>query len=243
MEPTTLAIAGTGLFLAGIIKGATGLGYASCALPFLVLAIGLKPAMALVLAPAIATNISLVVTTGHLRETVEKFYPMYFAMVPGIVAGLLLLLWVDQSVAIKVLGVVILCYVLLGLARPAFALEEHLRSPLQAPTGLLNGIVTGLTGSQVVPLLPYVMALQLDPNRTVQAINMGVIISTAVLSVGLYFAGILTMQLAGGSLAAIVPALIGTSIGVRLREAISVARFRQIVLLTLLGIGLVMLLR
>jgi len=243
MEPTTLAIAGTGLFLAGIIKGATGLGYASCALPFLVLSIGLKPAMALVLAPAIATNITLIVTTGHLRETAEKFFPMYLAMVPGIGAGLLLLLWVDQSVATKVLGGVILCYVVLGLARPSFSLAEQLRGPLQMPAGLLNGIFTGLTGSQVVPLLPYVMSLQLDPNRTVQAINMGVIVSTAVLTLGLYFAGILTVQLAGGSLAAIVPALVGTSIGVSVREAISVARFRQIVLLTLLGIGLLMLLR
>lgn len=243
MEPTTLAIAGTGLFLAGIIKGATGLGYASCALPFLVLAIGLKPAMALVLAPAIATNISLVLTTGHLRETIEKFHRMYLAMVPGIGIGLLLLLWVDQSVATKVLGAVILCYVVLGLARPAFALAERLRRPLQVPAGFFNGVFTGLTGSQVVPLLPYVMALQLDANRTVQAINMGVIVSTAVLSLGLFFAGILTMQLAGGSLAAIVPALIGTSIGVRLRQVISVARFRQVVLVTLLAIGLLMIFR
>lgn len=243
MELTTLAIAATGLFLAGIIKGATGLGYASCALPFLVLAIGLKPAMALVLAPAIATNISLVVTTGHLRESAQKFSPMYLAMVPGIGAGLMLLLWVDQWVATKVLGAVILCYVVLGLARPAFTLAENLRGPLQIPAGFLNGVFTGLTGSQVVPLLPYVMSLQLDPNRTVQAINIGVIASTAVLSLGLFFAGILTAQLAGGSLAAIVPALIGTSIGVRLREAISVARFRQLVLVTLLAIGLLMLLR
>ncbi|MBU1210666.1 MAG: sulfite exporter TauE/SafE family protein [Alphaproteobacteria bacterium] len=243
MEPTTLAIAATGLFLAGIIKGATGLGYASCALPFLVLAIGLKPAMALVLAPAIATNISLVITTGHLRWTAEKFHHMYIAMVPGIGAGLMALLWVDQSVATKVLGIVLLCYVALGLARPAFALAENLHGPLQIPAGFLNGFFTGLTGSQVVPLLPYVMSLQLDPNRTVQVINVGVIVSTAVLSVGLYAAGILTLQLAGGSLAAIVPALIGTSIGVRLRQAISVAGFRKLVLLTLLAIGLLMILR
>ena len=48
MEWSLLALAGLGLFLAGIVKGATGLGYSSCALPFLVSAIGLKPAMALV---------------------------------------------------------------------------------------------------------------------------------------------------------------------------------------------------
>ncbi|MBU2583294.1 MAG: sulfite exporter TauE/SafE family protein [Alphaproteobacteria bacterium] len=243
MEPFGLAIAAAGLFLAGIIKGATGLGYASCALPFLVLSIGLKPAMAIVLAPAIATNITLVVTTGYLKETAARFYPMYLAMVPGIAAGLAMLLWVDQAVATKVLGGVILFYVAFAMARPQFALGANLRQPLQAPAGFLNGIITGLTGSQVVPLLPYVMSLQLDADRTVQAINIGVIVSTVVLSLGLYLSGILTVTLAAGSLAAIVPALIGTSIGVSVRRMISVARFRKVVLFTLLGIGVLMILK
>src|SRR6185436_20590924 len=56
---TPFALAALGLFLAGVIKGTTGLGYSSCALPFLVSAIGLKPAMALVLIPAMATNVSV----------------------------------------------------------------------------------------------------------------------------------------------------------------------------------------
>ena len=69
----SVAIAIGGLFLAGVLKGATGLGYASCALPFLVVAIGLKPAMALVVIPAIATNIGVAVTTAHLLQTVRTF--------------------------------------------------------------------------------------------------------------------------------------------------------------------------
>jgi uncharacterized protein len=243
VETITFAIAAAGLFLAGIIKGATGLGYASCALPFLVVSIGLKPAMALVLAPAVATNISLVVTTGHLRETLVAFRYLYLAMLPGISVGLLLLLWVDQVAAAKALGVVILVYVLLTFLRPNYTLPKLLRGWLQLPAGFLNGIITGLTGSQVMPLLPYVMALQLDPGRTVQAINLGVIIGSAVLSIGLYMTGILTPKLAGGSLLAIAPALLGVSIGVQLRKGLSVGRFRQAVLVTLFAIGLVMLLK
>lgn len=243
METTTLAIAGAGLFMAGIIKGATGLGYASCALPFLVMAIGLKPAMALVLAPAVATNMSLVIATGHLSETLFNFRRLYLAMLPGIAIGIVLLIWVDQGVATKVLGCVILFYVLLTLFRPQYTLPQALQMPLQVPAGFVNGIFTGLTGSQVVPLLPYVMALQLDPNRTVQAINLGVLIASTILSMGLFLAGILTMQLAGGSMLAIVPALAGVAIGVKLRQGISVRRFRQLVLLTLFLIGLLMLMK
>ena len=34
---------------------------------------------------------------------------------------------------------------------------------LAAPTGVLTGTINGLTGSQVLPLMPYVLALDLDP--------------------------------------------------------------------------------
>ena len=52
MTLSELAIVVFGLTIAGVIKGATGLGYASCALPFLVMVLGLKPAMGLVMLPA-----------------------------------------------------------------------------------------------------------------------------------------------------------------------------------------------
>lgn len=243
MDYQTIAIAAAGLLLAGIIKGATGLGYASCALPFLVLAIGLKPAMALVLAPTIATNLSLILTSGHLRETIVRFRWLYLAMLPGIAAGVALLVHVDQALAVKVLGGVILVYVTLTLAKPDFELPARLRAPLQPPAGFLNGVLTGLTGSQVVPLLPYVMSLQLDPARTVQANNIGVAVGTALLAGGLASAGLLSGPLALGSLAAIAPALLGTALGVRLRAVLSVGQFRFLVLVTLFGIGVTMLVK
>jgi uncharacterized membrane protein YfcA len=42
MDMAQIALAALGFLLAGVIKGTTGLGYSSCALPFLVSAVGLK---------------------------------------------------------------------------------------------------------------------------------------------------------------------------------------------------------
>ena len=52
MDVNLIVITVSGLFFAGIIKGATGIGYSSCALPFLVASLGLKEAIVLVVAPA-----------------------------------------------------------------------------------------------------------------------------------------------------------------------------------------------
>jgi hypothetical protein len=41
MDWSLIPMIGLGLFVAGLLKGATGLGYSSCALPFLVAAVDL----------------------------------------------------------------------------------------------------------------------------------------------------------------------------------------------------------
>jgi hypothetical protein len=54
-----IVLATIGLLVAGLVKGATGLGYSTCALPFLVSAVGLKSAIVIVPIPALAANLGL----------------------------------------------------------------------------------------------------------------------------------------------------------------------------------------
>lgn len=243
MEWYLLCLAGAGFFIAGIIKGATGLGYSSCALPFLTSTIGLKPAMALVLIPAMATNVSLAFTTGHFVEITRRFSSLYLATVPGVAVGIYLLVWIGSSLAAKMLGTIIVGYVALILLRPRYALSVRLERLLQFPTGFANGVLTGLTGSQVMPLFPYMMALQLEPARMVQAINLAVMIASAVLAFGLIATGAMTGQLLGLSVLAVGPALLGVEIGAKVRSKIPPSQFRLGVLLVLLLMGTLMIAR
>lgn len=239
----TVLVAIFGLGVAGVVKGATGLGYASCALPFLVLAFGLQPAMAMVIAPAIATNIGLALTAGHFAETVRRFYLLYAMMVPGIIAGVQCLAWVPQQNATRLLGVVIVTYAMIALSKPNMILRPSLEVPLQAPTGFFNGLLTGLTGAQVMPLFPYVMSLRLDPDRTVQTVNIAVLLSTIALGGSLAGSGLMTASEFFLSVAGTIPALIGVWIGNRARRYLPQDRYRQLALTTLLLLGTLMLLR
>lgn len=239
----TIAWATGGLLLAGIVKGATGLGYATCALPFLVAGLGLETAMAVVLLPALSTNVAVALTTGHLAETVQRFRTLYVSMVPGIALGIALLVWISQPVAVKTLGVLVVAYVAWTLLRPEMQLSRGAAHHLQLPVGFLNGVLTGLTGSQVMPLFPYMMALDLDAARLVQAINFAVLVCSLILVVGLGAAGIMTPGLLGLSGLAVLPALSGVEIGTRLRGLIPADGFRRLVLLVLLLMGTSMILR
>jgi uncharacterized membrane protein YfcA len=243
MDWSLLLLAGVGLLLAGVVKGATGLGYSSCALPFLVSAIGLRPAMALVLIPAMATNVTVALRAGHFTEIARRFSHLYVAMLPGIAIGICLLVWIAQSVAVRLLGLIVIGYALMTLFRPHLVMSRASERVLQVPTGFANGVLTGLTGSQVMPLFPYMMALDLDPGRLVQSINLAVSIASVCLAVGLFSAGIMTPALAAASLVAIAPTLAGVELGTRMRRHIPAEQFRSVVLYVLLATGLLLLLR
>ena len=54
--PETYAAIGGSLLFAALVKGTTGLGFSTSALPFLTLAVGLERALPLVLVPSIASS-------------------------------------------------------------------------------------------------------------------------------------------------------------------------------------------
>ena len=105
------------------------------------------------------------------------------------------------------------------------------------PVRLLNGAVNGLTGSQVMPLLPYLLALQLDPNRFVQAINCVFTFSSLAMAVGLSEAGLLTGPAALVSVLGLLPVWAGVKLGEAVRRCLPAETFRKAVLLLLILLG------
>ncbi len=243
MNENLILFAISGLFLAGIIKGATGIGYSSCALPFLAAALDLKAAIVLLVFPAMASNVAVLFTTGSLEHALRRFWPLYLATLPGILAGVSLLIWVDKRIPTQILGVIIAAYAIQGWLKPSFVLQPRIAHAAQIPVGLLNGLLTGFTGSQVMPLMPYMMSLQLDSMLFVQAVNIAVVIASLFLGFGLWATGTMSAPDVGLSIMAVVPALFGVQLGTWARQHIPAVHFRSIVLAVLLLIGVSLLLR
>lgn len=237
-EPSVLLAAAAALFVAGTVKGASGLGYTTCALPLLAVVVGLKLAIAIVLLPAAASNVALMWSAGHLRETIQRFSTFYLAMLLGIGLGIMGLAHVSATEAARGLGVITVLYALMSLARVEPRLSPAAATRLQMPAGLANGLVTGLTGSQVLPLVPYMMAQSLDRARFVQAINTAVTLASVAMLVGLTFGGLMTRELVLVSVLGIVPAFAGVSLGNGVRAWLSEAAFKRLVLVVLAAMGL-----
>jgi uncharacterized membrane protein YfcA len=168
---------------------------------------------------------------------------MLLATVPGIVIGLWTLALIDGRHAGGVLGVVLMIWCAFSYAKPEMRLPgrwEHLLGPV---SGFLTGTVNGLTGSQVMPSMPYLMALHLDRNVFIQAINCSFTLSSFIMAVGLERLGLFTTD--GVILSAIGTAFVfsGLKLGERIRHRLSPDAFRLALLAMLTGMGVSLVLR
>lgn len=243
MDPTLAAVAGGAFFFAAFSKGITGMGFATTCLPIIALTMGLEVALPLVLVPSVASNIIVQVEVGHFRESIRRFWPMLVAGMIGVVVGLALLTWMETRLAAAVLGVVLIVYGLFALKTPNLTLPPRYEKPLGPVTGLATGVINGLTGSQLMPVLPYLMALHLDRERFVQAINCSFTLSSLVMAAGLSKIGLMNTETALVSTLGIVPVWIGLRFGGKIRRRLAPDLFRKLVIYMLMASGALLLIR
>ena len=236
-----LATIAAAYFIAALVKGVTGLGYSSTCLPILTLAFGLKEALPLVIIPSVSSNLLVMTATPGFRTSVRRFWPMLLAAALAVFAGLWALTRIRSASAAALLGVVLMLYVAFALSNARFRLDEARCRRFEPLIGAATGFVNGLTGSQVLPLVPYLLSLELARERFLQASNQSFTLSSAAMFIGLGAAGLLTLPVAAVSACGLVLVAIGVHLGRRVSRHLSPAAFRRAVLLVLgaLGAGLV----
>ncbi len=241
-SPTQLATIAAAYLIAALVKGVTGLGYSSTCLPILTLAFGLKEALPLVLIPSVGSNFVVLATTPQFRATAARFWPMYLSAAAAVLAGLWTLTRIDGHTAAAALGMVLMAYVAFALAKTNFRLYEQRTRPFEPIVGAVTGFVNGLTGSQVFPVIPYLLSLGLARSRFTQASNQSFTVSSVAMFIGLGATGLFTMKAAIVSIGGLVIVAIGVRLGQRIGRKLAPEVFRAAVLVVLgaLGLGLIL---
>jgi uncharacterized membrane protein YfcA len=94
-----------------------------------------------------------------------------------------------------------------------------------------------------MPVLPYLMALKLDRERFVQAINCSFTASSLVMAAGLSQIGLMNWERVLVSTLGIIPVWIGLKLGAPVRRRISPDLFRTLVILMLMASGALLIAR
>ena len=238
VEPQFYFIVGATFFLAGLTKGVIGLGLPIVSLAVLTAFFGLKDAIPLILIPSLVTNLLQAFSGPHLKDLIKRFWSLLLAGVTGIFAVSEVFANSSSEQLSLILGISIIIYSGFGLSSinsVNLTKREKWYSPI---VGIVTGAFTGLTGSFVVPAVPYLQSLGLTRDQFIQAMGIWFSVATGALAVMLGIRGLLPMDQNIISTAALLPAVIGMSIGQVIRRRLSEIRFRRMFFFSLLFMGI-----
>ncbi|MGN6462491.1 MAG: sulfite exporter TauE/SafE family protein [Pseudolabrys sp.] len=222
--------------LAGFVKGVVGLGLPTVSIALLSVIMMPAQAAALLIVPSFVTNVWQAFGRRALI-LLRRLGVMLSTMVVGTLLGGWWLPIDNYGRASMALGVMLILYALVGLLLPRFSISRRQEFWLSAPIGFITGIVTAMTGVLVIPVVPYLQALDLDRDDLVQALGITFTVSTVALAAVLIGQHQLSAGMAGSSLAALVAAVVGMVAGQEVRKRIDPAQFRIWFFIALLALG------
>jgi uncharacterized membrane protein YfcA len=235
--PGMLIEVGATFFLAGMVKGVTGMGLPTVAMGVLGTLLSPVAAAALLVVPSLVTNVWQLLAGPNFAALARRLWPMMAAIVAGAVSGTALLARGDTRLTTCALGAALVLYAgYTLLARQILVPARHERW-LSLLVGVSTGAVTGGTGVFVIPAVPYLQALGLQKDDLVQALGLSFTVSSIALAVGLLLRDAFQYNCLLLSTLAILPALAGMWVGQGIRKRVRPATFRRWFLIGLLSLG------
>ena len=239
---TTVTIAVI-FFVAGFVKGVTGMGLPTVAMGALGALLNPLTAAALLLAPSFVTNVWQLLAGPRFGALLLRLWPMMAMIVIGTLAGSTLLAGGNAGRTTMALGLALVFYSAYTLLAHQHRAPSHWQPWASPLVGLATGVMTGATGVFVIPAVPYLQALGFERDELVQALGLSFSISTIALAIALLSHGTLPISALTTSVLAVIPALVGMVAGQAVRMRISQDVFRRGFLVCLLILGLEMALR
>src|SRR3984893_17739432 len=236
-EPLLLLIAAAFL-LAGFIKGVIGLGLPTVAMGLLAVTMPPSHALAIVIVPAIVTNIWQTFVGPYLRDIIRRLWPLMAGTVVGIWLNAGMLTGPYASYGTIVLGVLLVIYAIIGLSKFSFKVGRRDEQWIGAIIGLLTGVVSAATGVQVIPSMPFMQAIGMEKNELVQALGVFFTVATLALAFNLTSAGLLSASTALPGAVAMAAAFTGMFIGQAVRSRLQPEAFRRWFLIAMIMLGI-----
>jgi uncharacterized protein len=239
LDPSLWLVLSIGLtfFLAGMVKGVTGMGLPTVAMGVLGALMAPVTAAALLIVPSFVTNVWQLATGPSFTALIRRLWPMMLGIVLGTIGGSFILADGNTRWTTAGLGCALVAYAGFTLLARQLSVPNHWERWLSPLVGLTTGIVTGSTGVFVIPAVPYLQALGLRKDDLIQALGLSFTVSTIALAVGLGWRGAFQLDGLALSSLAIVPALAGMWLGQAVRRRVSPETFRRWFLIGLLLLG------
>jgi uncharacterized membrane protein YfcA len=233
-----LSVASIAFLAGGAIKGLTGIGLPTAAIALMTLFLDPRTAIALILFPMLGSNMWQLFRGGQILRSARRYGLFAAVLFAGVGVTAFGTENASDRVLLLALGTVILIFVAVswkGLVPP---LHDKHDKAAQIGFGLFAGVIGGMTAAWAPPMAMYLAARRVDKDEFIRATGFLITVGTLPLVFAYAQLGFLTGPLAGMSAAMLIPTLMGFSLGEVLRARLSVAAFRNAILITFVVLGL-----
>jgi hypothetical protein len=236
-EPLLILIAAAFL-LAGFVKGVIGLGLPTVSMGLLAVTMPPSHALAIVIVPAIITNIWQTFVGPYLRDIVRRLWPLMAGTIIGIWLNAGMLTGPYARYGTIVLGLLLVIYAIVGLSKLSFKVARRDEKWVGALVGLVTGVVSAATGVQVLPSMPFMQAIGMEKDELVQALGVFFTVATVALAFNLTAAGLLSASTALPGAVAMAASFAGMFIGQAVRSRMQPDAFRRWFLIAMIILGI-----
>jgi hypothetical protein len=235
-DPMTLIVIGSIIFVASMVTGLCGFGFALVAVPFLMLFLPPRTVIPLITITSLALNAAIIV---EARRHVEwrKVASLMASGIVGMFIGAWLLVNLDVGSLRLYIGVIITLFALASLLGLRRDFDNERTAYVVA--GFLAGLLGGATSIPGPPLVLFFQN-QRVAKEAFRANLIAFFLSLYLVTIPMYaLNGLVTWELAKASIIFVPPILIGAGAGVRLSHRIDEASFKKIVLVLVIITGFI----
>ena len=228
--------------LGSLFKGMTGLGLPMFAVPALAAVASVEEAVVLMIIPGLGANLWMVMSHRQFRSLLKEHIPF---LVMGFVGGILgtsLLLVLDDRWLKAILATWLALYLLqYFFTKNSLSLFRG-RGRFAYVLGAAAGTIQGASGISAQIVAPYFHGRSLVPAAYAFLVSSAFLVLGSAQTTAAFATGLMTEERLLLGLAALVPTLFFTRIGIKLAGIASQATFNRILLVTfcLMEIKLVM---
>ena len=238
MAESLLIFIAAAFLLAGFIKGVIGLGLPTVSMGLLAVTMPPSQALAIVIAPAIVTNIWQTFVGPYLRNIIIRLWPLMLGTAFGIWLNGDMLTGPYARYGTVILGILLAIYATISLRKFTFSVAPSNEKWIGGIVGVITGVISAATGVQVVPSMPFMQSIGMEKDELVQALGVYFTVATLALAFNLTAAGLLSAATALPGVIALVASFVGMFIGQAVRTRMDPDTFRRWFLIAMIFLGL-----
>ncbi len=231
IDAAVLAAILAAISVGSLLKGMTGLGLPIFAVPALATITSVEEAVVLMIIPGMGANLWLVISHRHYRPLLKEHLPFLVSGFVGGIVGTTLLVFIDDRWLKTMLATWLAVYLIQYVRRSSSTKIFRGQGKLAYGLGLAAGTMQGANGISAQIVAPYYHGRSLVPAAyAFLATSTFLLFSTAQMTAALS-TELLTLPRLQLSLAALVPTLIFTRVGIGMARVVSQEVFNKILLI------------